>query len=135
MGDRLGILITLILAQVVLIIGVTGQFPSSSQLKLADIYLIVNFLFNVGALVESIIAAKLSECQCYCFRRQDEFSGSQIQTTTTSSWVDIASRIIFPVTFIMWNVAFVWYVNKCLGINPWTVRCTNPLCLIYDDYE
>ena len=63
-AERVAILITLILAQVVLIFGVAGQFPSVSDVKAVDIYLIVNFLFNVGVLVESIIAAKLGQSVC-----------------------------------------------------------------------
>merc|ERR1712226_19039 len=116
-AERLGLTITLILAQVVLIIGVAGQFPSVSDLKVVDIYVIVNFLFNVGSLVESLVAAKLSECRSSCLRGEnEELSGTEVQTTKTGSWIDIVSWILFPAAFIAWNVAFFWYINECSGI-------------------
>ena len=55
--ERATISITVILAQVVLIFGIAAQYPSVSDLKMADIYVIMNFIFNFAGLIENILAA------------------------------------------------------------------------------
>ncbi|XP_075241301.1 glycine receptor subunit alpha-2-like isoform X2 [Convolutriloba macropyga] len=49
---RAGLTITTVLAQITLITGTANKFPSIADLKLGDIYMIVNFFFVFGALIE-----------------------------------------------------------------------------------
>ena len=59
--ERISIGIALILAQLILIVGEQQEFPNTSDFKLIDIYLLLNFFINVAALIETIFAALLSE--------------------------------------------------------------------------
>ncbi|XP_075246038.1 glycine receptor subunit alpha-2-like [Convolutriloba macropyga] len=59
--ERAGLTITLALAQIVLITGVEQNFPSVSDFKMVDVYLIVNFLFNLACLIETVLASVVSK--------------------------------------------------------------------------
>ncbi|XP_063718985.1 glycine receptor subunit alpha-2-like [Symsagittifera roscoffensis] len=58
-AERAGLTITLSLAQIVLLVGTAQRFPSVSDFKMVDLYLIVCFLFQVACLVETVLAAVL----------------------------------------------------------------------------
>ncbi|XP_063712205.1 gamma-aminobutyric acid receptor subunit rho-1-like isoform X2 [Symsagittifera roscoffensis] len=49
---RAGLTITTILAQITLITGTANKFPGVADLKIGDIYMIVNFFFVFGSLIE-----------------------------------------------------------------------------------
>ena len=55
--ERISICIALILAQLILIVGAAEDFPNTSDFKLVDLYLIVNFFINSAALLETIVAS------------------------------------------------------------------------------
>ena len=59
--ERAGLTITLALAQIVLITGVEQSFPSVSDFKMIDIYLIVNFLFNMACLIQTVVASVVAK--------------------------------------------------------------------------
>ena len=54
---RASLSITAILAQITLIVGMASRFPSVSDLKMADLYLTVNFIYTFGTLVEFAIVS------------------------------------------------------------------------------
>ncbi|XP_075258371.1 glycine receptor subunit alpha-2-like [Convolutriloba macropyga] len=94
--ERATISITVILAQVVLIFGIAAQYPSVSDLKMADIYVIMNFIFNFAGLIENILAA-------HFWVKTDK------EVSVEKSIVDFISSITFPVTFVIWNIVFFGY--------------------------
>ena len=55
--ERVSICIALILAQLILIVGAEQEFPNTSDFKLVDLYLIVNFFINSAALLETLLAS------------------------------------------------------------------------------
>ena len=55
--ERLSISIALILSQLILVVGEEQSMPTSSDLKLLDLYLMVNFLVNSAALIECLFAS------------------------------------------------------------------------------
>ncbi|XP_075263357.1 glycine receptor subunit alpha-4-like [Convolutriloba macropyga] len=54
---RAGLSITAILAQITLIVGMAGRFPSVSDLKMADLYLTINFIYTFATLIEFAIVS------------------------------------------------------------------------------
>ena len=54
---RAGLSITAILAQITLIVGMASRFPSVSDLKMADLYLTVNFIYTFATLIEFAIVS------------------------------------------------------------------------------
>ena len=68
--ERISIGIALTLAQLILIVGEQQEFPTTSDFKLVDIYLLVNFFINVVALVETIFASVFSEMWAQRKRRR-----------------------------------------------------------------
>ncbi|XP_075249542.1 gamma-aminobutyric acid receptor subunit alpha-6-like isoform X2 [Convolutriloba macropyga] len=52
---RAGLTITTILAQITLITGTANKFPGVADLKIGDIYMIINFFFVFGSLIEFAI--------------------------------------------------------------------------------
>ena len=57
--ERAGLTITLALAQIVLLVGTAQRFPSTSDFKMVDLYLLVCFLFQIACLIETVLAAVL----------------------------------------------------------------------------
>ena len=59
---RAGLSITAILAQITLIVGMASRFPSVSDLKMADLYLTVNFIYTFATLIEfAVVSYKPSD--------------------------------------------------------------------------
>ncbi|XP_075248927.1 glycine receptor subunit alpha-1-like [Convolutriloba macropyga] len=54
---RAGLSITAILAQITLIVGMAQRFPSVSDLKMADLYLTVNFMYTFATLIEFAVVS------------------------------------------------------------------------------
>ncbi|XP_075266036.1 gamma-aminobutyric acid receptor subunit delta-like [Convolutriloba macropyga] len=72
--ERLSISIALILSQLILVVGEEQSMPTSSDLKLLDLYLMVNFLVNSAALIECLFAsfhAKRAEARKFAVSRPD----------------------------------------------------------------
>ena len=54
---RASLSITTILAQITLMTGLAAKFPSGNDIRLADVYLIINFFFTFSTLIEFAIVS------------------------------------------------------------------------------
>ncbi|XP_075244963.1 glycine receptor subunit alpha-2-like [Convolutriloba macropyga] len=59
--ERISICIALILSQLILVVGEEENFPSTSDFKLMDLYLMVNFFVNSAAMIECLFASFLAK--------------------------------------------------------------------------
>ena len=76
---RAGLSITAILAQITLIVGMASRFPSVSDLKMADLYLTVNFIYTFATLIEfAVVSYKPSDSE-------DSVAQSQMPTNSSSA--------------------------------------------------
>ncbi|XP_075246039.1 glycine receptor subunit alpha-2-like [Convolutriloba macropyga] len=139
--ERVSICIALILAQLILIVGEEQEFPNTSDFKLVDLYLFVNFFINVASLLETILASFCSKAssrkRCRsCLRSEKtgkrdridlptiQVTGPEESTTTKTTigqpslvnCVDLISKILFPLLFIAWNIVFFRLAEKSAEI-------------------
>ncbi|XP_075246139.1 glycine receptor subunit alpha-2-like [Convolutriloba macropyga] len=102
--ERVSICIALILAQLILIVGAEQEFPNTSDFKLVDLYLIVNFFINSAALLETLLASivprAIKKFKSACLKRKggaidDQGSLKSVQNTESQSDpVAIQSQIL-----------------------------------------
>ncbi|XP_063718180.1 glycine receptor subunit alpha-2-like [Symsagittifera roscoffensis] len=124
--ERAGLTITLALAQIVLLVGTAQRFPSTSDFKMVDLYLLVCFLFQIACLIETVLAAVLFRNGEKKEQKQKLVAKSDKGLTSTGleddtdelkylpapennpldNRVDEISRVVFPSAFLMWNVIF-----------------------------
>ncbi|XP_063711990.1 glycine receptor subunit alpha-2-like isoform X2 [Symsagittifera roscoffensis] len=132
---RASLSITSILAQITLMTGVSYSFPSGSDLKIIDVYLIVNFFFTVCTIIEfTIVSYKGAEPQLLKQRTRmhiklsnadpEEATGTALNSNRRQSQkkgiaarsleaftaqgrdIDVVSRYIFTALFIIWNIGY-----------------------------
>ncbi|XP_075254035.1 glycine receptor subunit alpha-2-like isoform X2 [Convolutriloba macropyga] len=126
---RASLSITSILAQITLMTGVSLSFPSGSDLKIIDVYLMVNFVFTVFTIFEFTIVSyagsekhiqkqksQLKTVNMDNERRATSRTLSHITSRLPKSLkpksqdIDVVSRYVFSISFIAWNIGYFFIV-------------------------
>ena len=109
--------------------GVSLSFPSGSDLKIIDVYLMVNFVFTVFTIFEFTIVSyagsekhiqkqksQLKTVNMDNERRATSRTLSHITSRLPKSLkpksqdIDVVSRYVFSISFIAWNIGYFFIV-------------------------